>query len=76
MSESVHREVVKLRQELNTLDTAFNEFKTMTNNRVEQISTSLKEIARTKVGTMICFRCHGYVLEHIQLQCGHIYCLH
>lgn len=77
ISERIQQEVSELRSDLATLDANLQDFKRSTINKIEQIDSSIADIGSvSKASTMICFRCHGYVVEYIQLQCGHLFCLH
>ena len=77
MFERVQSDIVGLRGEVKSLEASVDELKRSTVARLDQSEAQISDLGTlAKAATMICFRCHGYVVEYIQLQCGHLFCLH
>ena len=77
MFERVQSDIVGLRGEVKSLEASVAELKRSTVARLDQSEAQISDLGTlAKAATMICFRCHGYVVEYIQLQCGHLFCLH
>ena len=77
MFERVQSDITGLRGEVKNLEASVAELKRSTVARLDQSEAQISDLGTlAKAATMICFRCHGYVVEYIQLQCGHLFCLH
>lgn len=74
INESVKNELDELKYEFQLMQGSLSELKNDKKQTIDAINNKLNSNALSN--NITCFRCNGRILEYIQLQCGHVFCLH